>query len=79
MEVWEHGATSTWALEGGDEAWASVSPREHRGTQVLNLVPWNGVEVTLRHLCFAGLHGWPALAEVLAQAYIQDITANQAR
>ena len=53
--------------------------RVYCGPQVLNLVPWNGVEVALRHLCFAGLHGWPALAEALGQAYIEDITANQVR
>ena len=48
-------------------------------TQVLNLVPWGGVEVDLRHLRFAGLHGWDALAQAAMQSYIQDITANQAR
>ena len=46
---------------------------------MLNLVPWGGVEVDLRHLRFAGLHGWDALAQAALQSYIQDITANQAR
>ena len=45
--------------------------------QVLNLVPWGGVEVDLRHLRFAGLQGWDALARAVVQSYIQDITANQ--
>lgn len=35
--------------------------------------------MALRHSCFTGLHGWNALAEALAQAYIHDITANQVR
>ena len=44
---------------------------------MLNLVPWGGVEVALRHSCFAGLNGWNELAAALMQVYIQDITANQ--
>ncbi len=42
-------------------------------------MPWGGVEVDLRHLRFAGLQGWDALARAVMQAYIADITANQAR
>ena len=45
--------------------------------EVLNLVPWGGVQLDLPHVKATGLHGWPALASAVGNAYLQDIALSQ--
>ncbi|KAL3156294.1 hypothetical protein ABBQ32_012565 [Trebouxia sp. C0010 RCD-2024] len=45
--------------------------------EVLNLVPWGGVQLDLPHVKATGLHGWPALGSAVANAYLQDIASSQ--
>ena len=45
--------------------------------QVLNLVPWGGVQLRLPELRLSGVQGWGGLAAAAGQAYLQDIAANQ--
>ena len=45
--------------------------------EVLNLVPWGGVQLDLPHVKATGLHGWPALGSGVGNAYLQDIASSQ--
>ena len=45
--------------------------------EVLNLVPWGGVQLDLPHVKASGLHGWLALGSAVGNAYLQDIASSQ--
>lgn len=45
--------------------------------EVLNLVPWGGVQLDLPHVKAAGLQGWAALGSAVGNAYLQDIASSQ--
>ena len=45
--------------------------------EVLNLVPWGGVQLDLPHVKASGLHGWCALGNAVGNAYLQDIASSQ--
>ena len=45
--------------------------------EVLNLVPWGGVQLDLPHVKASGLHGWTALGNAVGNAYLQDIASSQ--
>ena len=45
--------------------------------EVLNLVPWGGVQLELPLVKGLGLHGWDALGSAVGNAYLQDIASSQ--
>ncbi|KAA6418149.1 MAG: Autophagy-related 2 [Trebouxia sp. A1-2] len=45
--------------------------------EVLNLVPWGGVQLDLPHVKASGLQGWGALGSAVGNAYLQDIASSQ--
>ena len=45
--------------------------------EVLNLVPWGGVQLDLPRVKASGLHGWSALGSAVGNAYLQDIASSQ--
>jgi len=47
--------------------------------EVLNLVPWGGVQLDLPRVKGSGLQGWGALGSAIGNAYLQDIASSQVR
>ncbi|KAL0044023.1 hypothetical protein WJX82_003156 [Trebouxia sp. C0006] len=45
--------------------------------EVLNLVPWGGVQLDLPRVKASGLQGWGALGSAVGNAYLQDIASSQ--
>ncbi len=45
--------------------------------EVLNLVPWGGVQLDLPRVKASGLQGWAALGNAVGNAYLQDIASTQ--
>ncbi len=45
--------------------------------ELVNLVPWGGVDVGLKGLRLAGVQGWDGLAAAAAQEWLQDIATTQ--
>ncbi|KAJ7546728.1 hypothetical protein O6H91_08G051700 [Diphasiastrum complanatum] len=53
------------ALRGGNYA------------ELLNLVSWKGIELQLKQVRAAGIHGWGSLSGVVFGEWLQDISQNQ--
>jgi autophagy-related protein 2 len=52
--------------------------REGDFLELLNLVPWGGVDLSLKPLKFAGVLGWEGLAAAAASDWMRDIARSQA-
>ena len=45
--------------------------------ELVNLVPWGGVDIGLKCLRLAGLQGWDGVGAACAQEWLHDIAATQ--
>ncbi|KAI3445996.1 hypothetical protein Pfo_002661 [Paulownia fortunei] len=45
--------------------------------ELVNLVPWKGVELQLKHVQGAGLYGWSSVCEMILGEWLEDISQNQ--
>lgn len=45
--------------------------------EVLNLIPWGGVQLELPVVKASGLQGWDALGSAVGNAYLEDIASSQ--
>lgn len=44
---------------------------------LVNLVPWKGVELQLKHVHAVGLYGWSSVCETIIGEWLEDISHNQ--
>ncbi|GMH13416.1 hypothetical protein Nepgr_015257 [Nepenthes gracilis] len=47
--------------------------------ELVNLVPWKGVELQLKHVQGAGVYGWSSVCETIIGEWLEDISQNQIR
>ncbi|KAL6494724.1 hypothetical protein OROGR_031524 [Orobanche gracilis] len=45
--------------------------------ELVNLVPWKGVELQLKHVHGVGLYGWGSVCETILGEWLEDISQNQ--
>ncbi|KAK4437874.1 Autophagy-related protein 2 [Sesamum alatum] len=45
--------------------------------ELINLVPWKGVELQLKHVQGVGLYGWGSVCETILGEWLEDISQNQ--
>ncbi|CAN1133503.1 Autophagy-related protein 2 [Linum perenne] len=47
--------------------------------ELVNLVPWKGVELELKHVHACGVYGWDSVCETMLGEWLEDISQNQVR
>ncbi|CAI0556958.1 unnamed protein product [Linum tenue] len=47
--------------------------------ELVNLVPWKGVELELKHVHAFGVYGWGNICETILGEWLEDISQNQVR
>ncbi|XP_038897510.1 autophagy-related protein 2 isoform X1 [Benincasa hispida] len=47
--------------------------------ELVNLVPWKGVELHLKHVQAVGVYGWGSVCETVVGEWLEDISHNQIR
>ncbi|XP_022149292.1 autophagy-related protein 2 isoform X2 [Momordica charantia] len=47
--------------------------------ELVNLVPWKGVELHLKHVQAVGVYGWGCVGETVIGEWLEDISHNQIR
>ncbi|CAL5387906.1 unnamed protein product [Camellia sinensis] len=45
--------------------------------ELVNLVPWKGVELQLKHVHAVGVYGWSSVCETIIGEWLEDISQNQ--
>ncbi|CAK9181246.1 unnamed protein product [Ilex paraguariensis] len=45
--------------------------------ELVNLVPWKGVELQLKHVQAVGVYGWSCICETIIGDWLEDISQNQ--
>nr|DAD41239.1 TPA_asm: hypothetical protein HUJ06_015562 [Nelumbo nucifera] len=45
--------------------------------ELVNLVPWKGIELQLKHVHAVGVYGWSSVCETIAGAWLEDISQTQ--
>lgn len=45
--------------------------------ELVNLIPWKGVELQLKHVQGTGLYGWSSVCETIMGEWLEDISQNQ--
>ncbi|KAJ4716330.1 autophagy-related protein 2-like [Melia azedarach] len=45
--------------------------------ELVNLVPWKGVELKLKHVHAVGIYGWGGVCETIVGEWLEDISQNQ--
>ncbi|PIM99241.1 Cytoplasm to vacuole targeting protein [Handroanthus impetiginosus] len=45
--------------------------------ELVNIVPWKGVELQLKHVQGVGLYGWSRVCETILGEWLEDISQNQ--
>ncbi|VVA98194.1 unnamed protein product [Arabis nemorensis] len=45
--------------------------------EFVNLVPWKGIELQLKHVHAAGIYGWGNVCETILGEWLEDISQNQ--
>ncbi|RID63268.1 hypothetical protein BRARA_E02285 [Brassica rapa] len=45
--------------------------------ELVNLVPWKGIELKLKHVHAAGIYGWGNVCETVVGEWLEDISQNQ--
>ncbi|XP_024029007.1 autophagy-related protein 2 [Morus notabilis] len=45
--------------------------------ELVNLVPWKGVELNLKHVHDVGIYGWDSVCETILGEWLEDISQNQ--
>ncbi len=51
--------------------------REGSLLELVNLVPWGGVDIALKALTLRGRHGWDGVAAEAAEEWLKDISSTQ--
>ncbi|XP_028765818.1 autophagy-related protein 2 isoform X2 [Neltuma alba] len=51
--------------------------RRGKYVELVNLVPWKGVELNLKHVHAAGIYGWGSVCETIIGEWLEDISHNQ--
>ncbi|KAI4295638.1 hypothetical protein L6164_035661 [Bauhinia variegata] len=51
--------------------------RHGKYVELVNLVPWKGVELNLKHIHAAGIYGWGSVCETVIGEWLEDISQNQ--
>ncbi|KAJ4965491.1 hypothetical protein NE237_017340 [Protea cynaroides] len=51
--------------------------RSGRYVELVNLVPWKGVELHLNHVHAVGVYGWNRVGETIVGEWLEDISQNQ--
>ncbi|KAF5180466.1 Autophagy-related protein [Thalictrum thalictroides] len=44
---------------------------------LVNLVPWKGIELQLKHVHAVGIYGWSSVCETMVGEWLEDISRNQ--
>lgn len=45
--------------------------------ELVNLVPWKGVDLHLKHVQALGVYGWSGIGEIIVGEWLEDISQNQ--
>ncbi|XP_006296813.2 autophagy-related protein 2 [Capsella rubella] len=45
--------------------------------ELVNLVPWKGIELQLKHVHAAGIYGWGNVCETILGEWLEDVSQNQ--
>ncbi|KAF5727248.1 hypothetical protein HS088_TW22G00937 [Tripterygium wilfordii] len=45
--------------------------------ELVNLIPWKGIELQLKHVHAVGLYGWGSICETIIGGWLEDISQNQ--
>ncbi|XP_057964395.1 autophagy-related protein 2 isoform X2 [Malania oleifera] len=45
--------------------------------ELVNLVPWKGIELQLKHVHAVGVYGWGSIFETIVGEWLEDISQNQ--
>ncbi|KAL6963999.1 hypothetical protein U1Q18_035005 [Sarracenia purpurea var. burkii] len=51
--------------------------RDGKYVELVNLVPWKGVELQLKHVHAVGVYGWSSVCETIIGEWLEDISQNQ--
>ncbi|KAK7362652.1 hypothetical protein VNO77_04771 [Canavalia gladiata] len=51
--------------------------RHGKYVELVNLVPWKGVELNLKHVHASGIYGWASVCETTVGEWLEDISQNQ--
>lgn len=53
--------------------------RSGKYVELVNLLPWKGVELQLKHVHSLGVYGWSSVGETVLGEWLEDISQNQVR
>lgn len=45
--------------------------------ELLNILPWKGIDLNLKHVSAMGVYGWSSICETVAAEWLEDISKNQ--
>ncbi|GJN00075.1 hypothetical protein PR202_ga17230 [Eleusine coracana subsp. coracana] len=45
--------------------------------ELLNILPWKGIDLKLKHVSAMGVYGWNSICETVAAEWLEDISKNQ--
>lgn len=51
--------------------------RRGKYVELVNLVPWKGIELNLKHVHASGIYGWGSVCEAALGEWLEDISQNQ--
>ncbi|OMO74070.1 hypothetical protein CCACVL1_16949 [Corchorus capsularis] len=51
--------------------------RNGKYVELVNIVPWKGVELELKHVHAVGIYGWGSVCETIIGEWLEDISQNQ--
>jgi autophagy-related protein 2 len=51
--------------------------RRGKYVELVNLIPWKGVELNLKHVHASGIYGWGSVCETALGEWLEDISQNQ--
>ncbi|AQK83595.1 Retrovirus-related Pol polyprotein LINE-1 [Zea mays] len=45
--------------------------------ELLNILPWKGIDLKLKHVSAMGIYGWNSIGDTVAAEWLEDISKNQ--
>ncbi|KAJ8530077.1 hypothetical protein K7X08_036912 [Anisodus acutangulus] len=51
--------------------------RSGKYVELVNLVPWKGIDLQLKHVQALGVYGWSGICEIIIGEWLEDISQNQ--
>ncbi|XP_060168251.1 autophagy-related protein 2 isoform X1 [Lycium barbarum] len=51
--------------------------RSGKYVELVNLVPWKGIDLHLKHVQALGVYGWSGICEIIIGEWLEDISQNQ--